>query len=301
MLVFLLAMVGTTFAEPFFPLHVGLRWEYNRRDSHDPVNQWPVQFEITSQITIDSLDYFQLQAWNYDNDSVYEDQGYFRSTETVLYGYNLTGDDYLEFQVALVGTKWSFYQEHDGLDYKFIEIVAVEPVTVPFGTFDTAYKYRNNLCENSDGSGNRSPDWYEWLVPGIGIVKEFDYWASETQVPPLTEELISVIIAADFDIGRDTLSLKSKAKWITCYIRFPAGYNLADIVPESILLNGVVAPNKCRVHKAKQMLIAKFYRSEVQAIVEPGEVELTVSGELTDGTKFEGADTITVIDKGGKK
>lgn len=297
MSVFLLAMEGTTFAGPLFPLHVGLQWEYNRRDSDEPVNQWPVQFEITSQITIDSLDYFQLQVWNYDNDSVYEDEGYIRLTETAVYGYNPTGDDYLEFQAAPVGTKWSFYQEHDsGWNYKFIEIVDIEQVTVPFGTFDTAYKYRNNLCENSDGSGNRSPDWYEWLVPGIGIVKEFDYWASETQFPPLTEELISVIIAADFDIGRDTLSLKSKAKWITCYIRFPAGYNLADVVPGSILLNGEVVPDRCRVHKAKQMLIVRFYRSEVQAIVEPGEVELTVSGELTDGTKFEGTDTITVID-----
>ena len=29
--------------------------------------------------------------------------------------------------------------------------------------------------------------------------------------------------------------------------------------------------------------------------------ELTVSGELTDGTVFEGTDVIRVIDKGGRK
>ena len=216
-----------------------------------------------------------------------------------MYGYNPGGSDYLEFQKAPVGTAWSFYQEHDGLDYKFIEIVAIEQVTVPYGTFNEAYNHRRYRCANSDGSGTRSPYWYEWIVPGVGMVKEVDYWARETQVPPLTSELISVIIAADFDIGRDTLRLKSNARWITCYIRFPAGYNLADVVPGSILLdvdgNGVVTPNRTRFHKAKQMLIVKFEQSEVQNFLDAGEAELTISGELTDGTKFEGSDTITVI------
>ena len=304
MLVFLPAMVGTTFAEPLFPLHVGLRWEYNRRDSDDPVNQWPMQFEITSQVTYNSVDYFQLQIWNYDNDSAYEDEGYIRSTETAVYGYNPTGDDYLEFQAAPVGTKWIFYQEEHGFYYKVIEIVAIEQVTVPYGTFNEAYNHRRYRCANSDGSGDRSPYWYEWIVPGVGMVKEVDYWTE--QIPPLTMELVDVIIAADIDIDPDILNLRSKAKWIKCYIRLPEGYDVADVVPGSILLkgevaNGEVTPDKCRVHKAKQMMIVRFYRSEVQAIVEPGEVELTVSGELTDGTKFEGSDTITVIDKGGKK
>jgi len=36
-------------------------------------------------------------------------------------------------------------------------------------------------------------------------------------------------------------------------------------------------------------------------VLEPGnEVEVTVSGQLTDGTSFEGADTIRVIAKGKK-
>jgi hypothetical protein len=30
-------------------------------------------------------------------------------------------------------------------------------------------------------------------------------------------------------------------------------------------------------------------------------VELTITGQLTDGTVFEGTDTINVIDKAGKK
>ena len=45
-------------------------------------------------------------------------------------------------------------------------------------------------------------------------------------------------------------------------------------------------------------LMVKFDRSNVQDMLEPGdEVEVTVSGQLTDGTTFEGTDTIRVIEK----
>ena len=47
-----------------------------------------------------------------------------------------------------------------------------------------------------------------------------------------------------------------------------------------------------------------FSRSGVQSALgglEPGDVELTVSGEFSDGTAFEGTDTIRVMDKGKKE
>ncbi len=301
MLVFLLAVVGTTFAGPLlFPLEVGLRLEFKRWDSADPVNEWPVVFEVDGKMTAKSFTYFHVQRWNRDNDGAVEDEGYQRSTEEALYLYNPTGEDRLRFQKAPVETKWSIYREApDEFNWKVIEIVDICPVTVPYGTFDTAYVHLVYDCvDPEDLSKGKTLDWYEWIVPGIGYVKAVDHWGDN---PPLTMELVDVIIPADIDIQPDTLNLQSKAKWIRCYIRFPEGYDVADIAPESILLNSEVAPDRCRVHKAKQMLIVRFNRSEVQAIVDPGAVELTVSGELTDGTKFEGADTITVIDKGGKK
>ncbi len=114
----------------------------------------------------------------------------------------------------------------------------------------------------------------------------------------IVEELI---IETTVDIDPDTLNLESKGEWITCYIWLPEGYDVADIKPESILLNGQVTPDWGRVDETGQMLIVKFNRSEVQDILNVGEVEITISGELTDGTKFQATDTITVIDKGGKK
>jgi len=38
--------------------------------------------------------------------------------------------------------------------------------------------------------------------------------------------------------------------------------------------------------------MAKFSRSAVQSILTPGQVELTVSGKLNDGTAFEGKDKL---------
>jgi len=166
MLVFLLAMVGTTFAEPLlFPFQVGQQYEFHKWDSDDPVNEWTVLWEVESQIIIGSFDYFQIREWNYDNDGTFDDFPYVRSTEGELYIYG--SPDNLDFQKADLGTSWSYYEpDTSGMNYKYIEIVAIEPVTVPYGTFTTAYKHRKCLCEFPDGSGNKSPYWYEWIVPG---------------------------------------------------------------------------------------------------------------------------------------
>lgn len=51
----------------------------------------------------------------------------------------------------------------------------------------------------------------------------------------------------------------------------------------------------------RHFAIVRFSRSEVQGILDVGQVELTISGELTDGTVFEGTDIIRVIDKGNRK
>jgi len=42
-------------------------------------------------------------------------------------------------------------------------------------------------------------------------------------------------------------------------------------------------------------LIVKFDREDLDGVPTGGAVELTVTGELTDGTPFEGTDTIRVI------
>ncbi len=81
-----------------------------------------------------------------------------------------------------------------------------------------------------------------------------------------------------------------------------------DIDISTLLLNGQVPaePNPKGIgdydNDGIPDLMVKFDRSAVQQILQVGDdVEITVAGELNDGTPFEGSDTIRVIDKGGKK
>ena len=110
-------------------------------------------------------------------------------------------------------------------------------------------------------------------------------------------------IEAVVKISPKTLNLQSKGRWITCYIWLPEDYNVADIDPNSILLEDEV--EAVRVWLTDEFAVAKFSRRHVQEMLgeleTPAEVELVVSGELSDGTIFDGTDTIRVIDAGGGK
>jgi hypothetical protein len=114
-------------------------------------------------------------------------------------------------------------------------------------------------------------------------------------------EYDSTTILALVDIDPDTLNLNSKGKWITAFIWLPDEYDVTDIEPNSVLLQGQINPHRFWLTEDRQIAIAKFNREEVQNILSIGDVELTISGQLTDGTAFEATDTINVIDKEGKR
>jgi probable HAF family extracellular repeat protein len=107
-------------------------------------------------------------------------------------------------------------------------------------------------------------------------------------------------IPAEINIAPDTLNLSSSGKWISCCIWLPEEYDVADVNTNSILLEGQIAAAQVWVNEEEQVVMTKFSRADVQDILEAGEVELIVSGELINGAKFEGTDTIRVIDKGSR-
>jgi hypothetical protein len=112
------------------------------------------------------------------------------------------------------------------------------------------------------------------------------------------------IIPADIDFEPDTFNINSKGKWITAYIELPGEYDVSDIDVPTVQLDNVIyaesKPTEIGDYDNDGIpdLMLKFNRSSVQEILEVGnEVEITVTGELTDGTPFEGKDEIRVIEK----
>jgi predicted outer membrane repeat protein len=104
-------------------------------------------------------------------------------------------------------------------------------------------------------------------------------------------------ISAEARIIPKTINLASKGKSITCYIWLPDEYDVADIEPDSIFLEDEIQPEQFSADQQKQVAIAKFNRVDVQAILEVGEIKLSIIGQLNDGTSFEATDIIRVIGK----
>lgn len=126
--------------------------------------------------------------------------------------------------------------------------------------------------------------------------------------PLIGNHVVNVyVISATIDIDPNALNLESNGNWITAYIELPPGYAPSAIDVSTVKLNDAVSaeesPTEVGDHDEDGIpdLMVKFDRARVQNLLSPGdEVELTVTGELTDGTPFSGSDTIRVIDKGKK-
>jgi hypothetical protein len=183
----LLLIAGIVTAAPLWQLHVGDWSTFTKTDSLS--NTWTVTANVTGTQTFEvggiNKEYFVIRQTNYDNDGHFVDM-YMRSEGNNGYMYNGTGED-LFAQAADVGTTWNYpcYEEGYGIGTRYLEIIAIEPVTVPYGTFLTAYVVRAREVF----AGYTSPYVYNYFVPGFGMVKEVDYWADNA---PTTAEITTL-------------------------------------------------------------------------------------------------------------
>jgi len=89
-------------------------------------------------------------------------------------------------------------------------------------------------------------------------------------------------------VSPHTLVLSAPAAWVSVHTNVPFG----AVDRDTLELNGVpVAWTKA---DARGNLVAKFDVDDIKAIVEPGEVTLTLTGEMVDGQLIDASDTITV-------
>lgn len=132
----------------------------------------------------------------------------------------------------------------------------------------------------------------------------------------------SETIEATITLEPATLSLASNGRWVTAYIELPEGYDVRSIDGSTVKLGDIAAhtgdegwatdeanDGNIMDHDGDDILerMVKFERAAVQeAIAESSEATVTVTGGMAGnmemaGVQFEGAATIQVVDKGGKK
>jgi hypothetical protein len=142
-------------------------------------------------------------------------------------------------------------------------------------------------------SGWFEGDSYEDRIGGLGNV-------NVTVNPPPTT-------IASVSICPIRLNLRSKGKWITCHIELPEGYDVSDIDISTVMLNDEIQaelhPTEIGDYDSDGIpdLMVKFNRAALTSHIyhtlgiRHENVTLTITGQLTDGTPFEGSDTVEVM------
>ena len=168
----LLSIPNPAFAGLLVPIDGGDLYTYNKHDSADPQNEWTFTLQGLEQVIVGGQQHINVAVRNEDGAGSYEEVP-IRSTETAVY----SEDGSILFQIAPVGTIWSYpsHQEGLGSGTNHNEITSIEAVTVPYGTFSNAYVHEVYF-DPDDPSLANTPFWYEYVVPDVGWVKQIDYF-----------------------------------------------------------------------------------------------------------------------------
>lgn len=110
-------------------------------------------------------------------------------------------------------------------------------------------------------------------------------------LPPVPTPEVSVI-EASVSIKPKTINLKKKGKF-KAYIELPSSYSVENIYTDTVECNGALAIS-ARVD-VWDRFIAKFNIQDLELNnYGSKKAQFTVSGELTDGIRFEGSDIVKI-------
>jgi hypothetical protein len=169
------------------------------------------------------------------------------------------------------------------------------------------YTYDLQTMQETRLTNDACEDWYPRLdedgdtIAFVSIGRD----GPDSEIFVLRRNPIEAVI----DIDPDSLNLRSKGNWITCFVELPGGHDVADIDVSTMMLNGTVpaelSPTAIGDYNSDDTpdLMVKFDRATVvEYILDNVPVEgrfmtvtLTITGKLYDGTPFQGSDTIRII------
>jgi subtilase family serine protease len=184
------------------------------------------------------------------------------------------------------------------------------PLTYQFEVYCDASLTALAASVSGIGAGSGSASWvlsqalqdnqqYWWRCRAFDGDRYGPWMATAT----FTVHVSSGSLTATIDFDPDTLNLGSVGTWVTVYVELPAGYNVRNISPTTVKLNGLVPAETKPVGYGDEDkdgipdVMFKFRRSAVEAILAPGEhVVVKVTGKV-GSADFEGIDIIRVINR----
>ena len=117
---------------------------------------------------------------------------------------------------------------------------------------------------------------------------------------PDTVTITAKFIEAEVDIKPETINLKEKGK-CKAFIELSSPYSGSDVVVSSVECQGAYAIQGRVDDEGRFIATINVKDLNVETQSRKEEVAFTVSGELKDGAKFQGSDTVKVKNKEKEK
>jgi hypothetical protein len=187
-------------ADPLlWPLQEG-QWMEFLVQSPDQSPAWKAQIKVTGAKAVGDTQYFSVEVpiWGQGT----QEGVFLRSSEKGLYRLETEGECPVA-EVDQFGTTFRCRTGDEG--WEVTTLLAEVALTVPVGTFTTAYLFRKHIEYHN---GSMSPDWDVYIVPGLGPVKQVDYSGNfnEGQSAPGFARIIELVrVGMPLDVGADAM------------------------------------------------------------------------------------------------